>query len=133
MKVNGVTKWMVVDHQATSLFNQIADGGFRATSAGRDQWLSLIDGSSLQAGCNKEGFNFRRKNDYKYFIKTRIGFVANNQNDCYSPDSCIGFGIFVRGCQAAPLNTTCGNVVTCDEHHDVANKDTAAFGFILVQ
>jgi hypothetical protein len=98
---------------------------------GRDQWLSLIDGSALQPGCNKEGFNVQMTWTINY-LKTRIGLVTNEGDICDSPDSCIGFGIFVRGCQAAPLNTTCGNVVTCDEYHDVANKDTAAFGFILV-
>ena len=55
MKVNNVTKWIEVDHQASSLFNQIADGRFRETSAGSDKWKSLIDGSVLQTNCNKEG------------------------------------------------------------------------------
>ena len=31
-------------------------------------------------------------------MNLRIGFVANNQNDCLSCDSCIGFGISVQGC-----------------------------------
>ncbi|CAB3998900.1 Hypothetical predicted protein, partial [Paramuricea clavata] len=61
MKVNGAreTKWIVVDHQAWSLFNEIADGIFKSTTAGKVKWKSLIDNSSLQKKCNKEGFNFR--------------------------------------------------------------------------
>jgi hypothetical protein len=133
MKVNNVTNWIAVDHQASSLFSQIADGGFRATSAGRVQWRSLIDGSSLQKKCNKEGFNFRREVN-ENFMKIRIGLVANQEDYCSSPDSCIGFGISIRtNCQPEAVSTTCGNVVICDEYHDVDERDTAAFGFILVQ
>ena len=133
MKVNNVTRWIVIEHQASSLFSQIADGRFRKTSAGRDQWKSLIDGSSLQPNCNKEGFNYKKELTYYGFqVKARIGLVANNQNNCNTPDSCIGFGISASGCHLT-LSTTCGNLVICGQHHSLDNKDTAAFGFILVQ
>ena len=132
MTVNNVTKWIVIGHQANSLFSQIADGNFRETSAGRDQWKSLIDGSSLQPNCNREGFNFKRKLGSGFYLKTRIGFAANNQNNCKSPDSCIGFGTSAVGCHLT-LSTTCGNLVMCGQNHNLDNKDTAAFGFILIQ
>ena len=132
MKVNNVTKWIVIDHQASSLFSEIADGSFRETFAGREQWKSLIDDSSLQPHCNKEGFNYKNEFRRGNYPKTRIGLVANEENDCYFPDSCIGFGTSVKNC-GLDLTTTCGNLVFCGQYHNMDNKDTAAFGFMLVQ
>ena len=41
-----------------SLSSLIAYGKYRATSLGRNAWRKLIGSqSSLQANCNKEGFN----------------------------------------------------------------------------
>ena len=125
MKVNGITKWIVVHHKARSLFNEIADGAFRETSVGRDQWKSLLNDSYLQPNCNKGGFNLQREWENRYYLKTRIGFVANEQNDCYTPDTCIGFGTSARGCGSA-VKTTCGNLAVCRPYH------IYAFGFILV-
>ena len=125
MKVRGITNWIVVHHKALSLFNEIADGAFRETSVGKDQWKSLLHGSYLQPNCNKEGFNLQREWGNVYHLKTRIGFVANGQNDCYTPDTCIGFGTSARGCELA-VTTTCGNLAVCSHHH------VNTFGFILV-
>ena len=47
MKVNGVTKWIMVNHQPNSLFNVIEDGVFKNTNVGNNKWLSLMDGSRL--------------------------------------------------------------------------------------
>ena len=132
MKVNNVTKWIVIDHQASSLFSEIADGSFRETFAGREQWKSLIHGSFLQLNCNKEGFNYKKEFGSGSYLKIRIGFVANNQDNCDTPDSCIGFGTSVKGCEIT-LNTTCGNLFICGQYRNMDNKDTAAFGFMLVQ
>jgi hypothetical protein len=84
--VNNNTNWMLLNHTASSLYNVIADGNYTATNAGRANWLSLINGSSLQPNCNKEGFNMKHP-------MLRIGFAADNQSDCASPNSLIGFGI----------------------------------------
>ena len=130
MKVNGVTKWIVINHQASSLFNVIADGIFKNTTAGKNKWLSLMDGSRLQKNCNKEGFNI---NIHGYSpnanLKVRIGIIANNQDDCISCDSCIGFGNLVRGCDGETRKTTCGNIGICSRR----DKNTTAFGYIFVQ
>ena len=137
MKVNNVTKWIVIDHRASSLFNVIADGTFQKTTAGKEAWKSLINGSSLQIYCNLEGFDIQKKNNRinVAYINARIGIVANNQDDCKSCDSCIGFGITARGCGGSlddgkVKTSTCGNIATCSHYN---NKDTAAFGYILVQ
>ncbi|XP_028412836.1 uncharacterized skeletal organic matrix protein 5-like [Dendronephthya gigantea] len=99
------TKWMTLDDTASSLYSVIADGQFRATTAGRAAWKSLIAGSSLQKNCNREGFNA--------VFRIRIGFQANNEEDCNSCDSWIGYG----------AERTCGN----------GDKNLATFGYILVQ
>ncbi len=137
MKVNNVTKWIVIQHEASSLFNVIADGKFSETNAGKEVWKSLIDGSALQENCNKEGFNVQVKNNaYEVaYVNVRVGLVANNQKNCYSVDSTIGFGTSVRGCGACRddgkvRNTTCGNISFCGK---INNTNTAAFGYILVQ
>ncbi|CAH3136382.1 unnamed protein product, partial [Pocillopora meandrina] len=58
MKVNGVTRFLQVDKAAASLYDLIADGEYRPTSLGRDEWKTLIGSdASLQLKCNKEGFN----------------------------------------------------------------------------
>ncbi|CAB4001209.1 Hypothetical predicted protein, partial [Paramuricea clavata] len=95
MKVNGTTKWIVMNYQASSLFKMIASGHFTATTVGKNGWKSLIKDSYLQDYCDQEGFNIVTKNkfwDYKFaYNNVRIGLVANNQKDCESCDSCIGF------------------------------------------
>jgi hypothetical protein len=134
MKVKNVTKWIEVDHQASSLFDVIADGVFKRTWVGKNKWKSLIDHSLLQEKCNKEGFNFQRnfnhRNNGKLYMKIRIGLPANNENDCKTPDSCIGFGISTRLCFGRIGSTTCGGIMfDCW----VSDKNVTAFGFILVK
>ena len=89
MKVNNVTNWIFLNHNASSLYSVIADGKYTETNAGRAEWVSLINGTSLQSNCNKEGFNFQPSPG----TKLRIGFAGNNENHCNSSDSLIGFGI----------------------------------------
>ena len=130
MKVNNVTNWIVVNRQASSLFSEIADGTFKNTTAGKDEWKSLIDGSSLQANCNKEGYNFHKgHSDVEsgfIYMKIRIGIVANNQNDCDTPNTCIGFGISARGCHIYARNTTCGNLAICGWFNNTSTAATLA-------
>jgi Fibrinogen beta and gamma chains, C-terminal globular domain len=57
------------------------------TSVGRAAWVSLIPGVVLEANCNVEGLNLQFGGD-----SVRIGFDANNEDDCGSNDSFIGFG-----------------------------------------
>ena len=125
-----------MDYKANSLFDVISDGTFKATTAGKNTWKSLIDDSSMQEHCNKEGFNFNKKK-YRshswHSLKIRIGLVANNENDCNSPNSCIGFGTSVRRSQSIDKEfTSCGNIRFCCS---LGNKivDVAAFGFVLIK
>ena len=130
MKVNGVTKWIVINYKASSLFNVIADEDFKDTSVGKNTWLSLMDGSRLQENCNKEGFNANREGHILTHLKVRIGIIADDHDNCSSCNSCIGFGTSVRGCDGEIRNTTCGNIAICNK---LNNTNTPAFGYIFVQ
>ncbi|CAB3977854.1 Hypothetical predicted protein [Paramuricea clavata] len=134
MKVNGATKWIALNYTANSLHSVIEDGTFKRTTAGNEAWKSLIDGPSLQDNCNEEGFNIQGSyhfgEQYSWHMNIRIGVVANEQNDCYSCDSCIGFGTSITGCEDDVRKTTCGNMAVCNQ---LDNKNTAAFGYILIQ
>ena len=112
--------------QAGSLHSLIADGQYRATSLGRDKWKELIGfQGSLQANCNKEGFNVVCS--WRRYSKARIGIVSENKNECGSCDSRIGFG--TKG-QPDDSNT-CGNEAV--NNPDNGNKHLKAMGYILVQ
>ena len=98
--------------QADSLYSLIADGQYRNTSIGRDAWISLIGYlDNLQPYCNMEGFN--AVGTSKVYRRARIGLIANEQNDCHSCDTYIGFGSSSR--------KTCGN------------GNRKAMGYILVE
>lgn len=91
MKIGQQINFIVINKQADSLYSLIADGRYRATSLGRDTWRSLIGSeASLQSGCNKEGFNAACT--LAKHSQARIGIIGNNQNNCASCDSRIGFG-----------------------------------------
>ena len=126
MKIGDQTRFIVLSKRANSLYSLIADGNYRATSLGRDTWKSLIGSSaSLQLNCNMEGFNCKSvKSDHG---KARIGFLGNNEDNCKSSDSRIGFGTGGKH----DYNNTCGN----EAMHDVDNGDRhiKAMGYILVQ
>ena len=116
MKIGQQIKFVVINKQANSLYSLIADGQYRPTSLGRNTWKTLIGSqASLQLNCNKEGFNAvstRSKNS-----KARIGIIGNDQNDCSSGDSRIGFG---TGGLPANFNT-CGDA------------QIKAIGYIMIQ
>ena len=88
----------------------------RATSLGRNKWKLLVGPwASLQHNCDREGFNVR--SNIRHYSKARIGITANNQNNCGSCNSRIGFGTGGK----PDDNNTCGN------------ERIKAMGYILVQ
>ena len=127
MKINQQLRFIVVQKLADSLHSLIADGQYRNTSLGRDEWKTLIgSNASLQPNCNKEGFNaFSGRSDRS---KARIGIVSNDQNDCDSCNSLIGFG---RGSYPKGAKS-CGNEALHDKLDD-GGKSIKAMGYILVQ
>ena len=105
-----------MNKQASSLYSLIADGQRRTTSLGRDTWLSLMGSHGyLEPNCNREGFNV--VSDDSSMGKARIGILANNENDCRTCDTRMGFGTGGRH----------NDAITCGNH------GKTALGYILVQ
>ena len=128
MKIGHQIKFLVINKQANSLYALIADGKYRATSLGRDTWKTLIGSqASLQANCNKEGFN--AAGPTKGFSKARVGILGNNEGQCSTTDSRIGFG---TGGYHDDSNT-CGNYAIKGYTSDNGGKNLKAMGYILVK
>ena len=126
MKIGQPLDFIVINKQANSLYSLIADGQYRATSLGRSTWKRLIGSeASLQNNCNREGFN--AAGNAKGSSKVRIGILGNNEKNCKTCNSRIGFGT-----GGYPDNSnTCGNVAK--HGADNGNKNIKAMGYILVQ
>ena len=126
MKISGQLRFIVIDKEANSLLSLIADGIWRASSLGRNEWKKLIGAQgSLQLNCNKEGFN--AVGTSSHHSKARNGYIANDQHHCRSCDSRIGFGT-----GGYPNNSnTCGNAAL--HSSDNGDRDIRAMGYILVQ
>ena len=123
MKIGSQVKSIVIYRNANSLYSLIADGKYRPTSLGRNTWKRLIgEQASLQRNCNREGFNSVTSSS-----RARIGIIGNNENDCKTCDSRIGFGT------AGQLDdsNTCGNVAMYGG--DNGDKHIKAMGYILVK
>ncbi|XP_062500511.1 uncharacterized protein LOC134177751 [Corticium candelabrum] len=130
MKVDGTTRWITFSYTASSLYSLIADGQYRSTSIGESKWRSLLPTSSLQNHCNKEGFNII--SDHSYYgprtSRVRLGFVANEQNECESPDSFVGFGTsYTHG----SAEISAGNYACCTPDNGFAN--TKAIGYVMAR
>ena len=117
MTRNNVTNWILVNYTARSLYSVIADGNYHATNVGRAHWSSLLEGSLLDQNCGMEGFNLLLP-----MVNARIGLAANNENNCDSHDSVIGFGITQK---SHSKRVSSGNVQFA--------SSLKAFGYILVQ
>ena len=126
MKINNQINFIEITKSASSLYSLIADGQYRSTSLGRDKWKSLVGpDASLQFTCNKEGFNAECTMTTR--SKARIGILANEDGDCNSCNSRIGFG---TGGNHDDSNT-CGNIAKTDA--DNGDQLIKALGYILVQ
>ena len=126
MKIGQDTRFIFLNKKASSLYALIQDDKYRPTSVSRDAWKFLVGPeASLQSNCNRQGFNVIADNSIN--SKARIGFIANQENDCYSPDSRIGFG---TGGHNDDSNT-CGNEAT--HSPDNGDKHIKAMGYIFVQ
>ena len=126
MKMGQQIKFIAINKPANSLHSLIANGQYRAISLGRNKWKLLIGSqASLHRKCNKEGFNVAGK--ARGSSKATIGILGNNENNCVTCDSRIGFG---TGGYHDNSNT-CGNEATLSP--DNGNKHIKAMGYILVQ
>ena len=127
MKINQTLKFIVINKLAASLHSLIADGQYRNTSLSRDGWKKLIGSNAyLQRNCNKEGFNaFSGQSDRS---KVRIGIISNEQDDCQSCNSLIGFatGNYPNDAKS------CGDEAL-KAGSDKGWKSVKAIGYILMQ
>jgi hypothetical protein len=133
MTDGAITRWVVISARGASMLN-VLSRGFVATSAGRSAWYGLLASASLQPNCNLEGFNI----EIRPWALARIGIVGNNENECSTPDSRLGFGIGrpnIDICNSADqAATTVGNVATdgpCGA--DNGFRNTRAFGYVFVR
>ena len=116
--------FLAIDQVANSLSSLLEDGQHRPTSLGRDAWKTLIGSqASLQLNCNMEGFNARCF--WASHSRVRIGFAANNQDDCWTCDSRIGFG---SGGSPDDFNT-CGQAA---QNGDNGNSFITAMCYLFV-
>ena len=117
MDDGGHRSFKSIDVSADSFHALIAGDHYHQTSLGREEWKGLLADGSLQVHCNREGFNAQAG------FKIRIGIISNNEQDCTSCDSYIGFG-------------SNGDPSTGNRAYwfpDNGDKTTKTFGYILVQ
>jgi hypothetical protein len=91
MRINGTTNWLEIKHGHTSSMLAAMTGGqivFSGTT--RKDWLALAHNGALQPNCDRRGYFLGPGNSRTVYL--RIGIVGNDQNDCDSPDSFVGFG-----------------------------------------
>jgi len=114
-----------------SLRDLVAPGAYIPTSLGRSAWKGLISGSSLQPNCNLEGINVNPTGSSGSTGpgRVRIGIVANQENDCASPDSYIGFG--GGGDYCGMTQIAAGNTARCLP--DNGDVDLEGFGVVFVR
>jgi len=125
MRVMTDTRWINFAVTATSL-RSIFAGPYLPTNVGRAQWLSLLGTASLQDNCNQEGFNVAPPGGYSV---VRLGIIGNQELDCLSPDSRLGFGGGGGLCGEDP-NNSCGNESFC---HPAGNFSSKAFGYLMIR
>lgn len=123
--VSGTTNWKTLSYSASSLSSVFSANTYIATSVGRNFWKGLINGSSLQPNCNKEGFNVAGPG-----ASVRLGIINNQENDCNSPDSRLGFGGSGTNCGQDGSNS-CGNSAYCSG--DNGNQNIKGLGMIWVR
>ena len=115
------TKFIEFKLQASTLLDIFQSGEYERTNISRNGWLNLIEDSTLQPNCNKEGFNVF----FDDAAKARLGILANNENDCNSPDSLLGFGI--------DWNYWCQKPVSCGLVSRACKRINSMIGYIFIR
>ena len=112
---DGNTKWLSITQQAISLHALLANNSHTTTKIDKATWKSLLSGSSLQPNCNMQGFNVVSPSGTQDPAITKIGIISNNEDDCHSCNSRIGFGCAgTRGKQDG--SNSCGNEKLSEKH-----------------
>ena len=110
--------WITANQTASSLV-ALFNGGYVATSVGRDNWLNLLEGVNSQPNCNREGINTTQA-----YSQMRIGIAMNQEADCNTCDRILGFG-------NAPSGHPWGAWAVVGGGYPGSN--TVAYGWIMVR
>lgn len=130
------TRWLRIDasnhtslSNKTYLNNIFETGDPYLIAKSRAAWKNLVPGSSLQLSCNREGFNVRGDGNE---LKLRLGIVANQEGNCLTPESFIGFGSnMVSLCNPEVQPISSGNFAAC--FSDNGKRSVPVFGYILIK
>ena len=123
--------WITLSYNASSLHSLMSTNTHYATNVGRSRWKSLLADSSLQQNCNMEGFNVKPTDGGRNAAVTRIGILGNNEVNCRSCNSRIGFGS--KGSRGGQnKDNSCGNE-SINVGADNGEKHIEANCFILLQ
>lgn len=122
--------WISFPAAGSSLHALIAPGEYIPTQLGREAWKGVIEGSSLQVYCNREGIN--AADDVDAGVRVRIGIIANEYEGCGYNDSRIGVGgypgDYTEACGTLPLPT--GNFAGCQADNGTVNLPAFATVFV---
>jgi len=120
-----------IAHSADSLRSVLRGGAYTAfdVAPGRTAWKGLIAGSSLQANCDRQGFNAVATTS-AIDTRIRIGILGNQENNCASPDSRLGVGGAGTACGQAGANSV-GNTARCSA--DNGDVDLRSFAWLFAR
>lgn len=126
----GLAKGVVLSlsTQANSLLDAMSPNvAINTGGPTRDRWLASASPSSLEYIVCAQGLNQNPAGGA--FARVRIGAAANNEDDCATPDSAIGFGI--SGSSCGQISAGAGAAARCAG----VNGDIFApqFGYIFVR
>ncbi len=129
IKTGDVVNGQTIDYKASSLYAVLVDGLYKSwtPALGRSTWKALVPKSTLQANCNREGFNNFVQAPW---ASVRIGIIANEQNDCGTPDSRLGIGMGGSVCGLDPTSSV-GNGAGCGG--DLGDYGIKGFGWVWVR
>ena len=127
------TRWVPMDYTAISLLDVLIRPGTTVTPTPNRTQAFYLGGpeTQLQDNCNLAGFNLIPV--YSLFdgvflpntFHVRIGFFANEQNDCGSPDSFVGFG---GSYEKSLFDLACGSAL-----QSPLSSFVSSFGYILAR
>jgi Fibrinogen beta and gamma chains, C-terminal globular domain len=111
------------------------------TSAGKTAWTGLaVPTAVIQTNCNMEGINIVTGAGGCVGpdgVSVRIGFIANDQDDCCSPNSYVGFGGQNQGdTDCTPVSYSVGSMEGVSAGDVTCTGGTANiqdFGFVFVR
>ena len=129
--VNSPTNYQAVTLQTPGTLLSLVDGPFTSTALGRSAWLTLAGNATMQLNCNVEGFNVFFSAPY---ARARIGLVANQDKNCNTPDSALGFGVEVGPGDPCWMNDpSFGAGVAGGGTCTPAGPDKKLFGYVFVR